>query len=64
MNCKMGRHFDQNKAIEELANGNRCLNTLKRKVVQDKFTVSQARFESEELYHLSFEEVGHWEIIN
>jgi RNA polymerase sigma-70 factor (family 1) len=37
---------------------NRCLNTLKRKVVQEKFTVSQAKIDTEELYHISFEVEG------
>ncbi len=34
---------------------NRCLNFLKRKVVEDKFVVQQAKIETEELYHISFE---------
>lgn len=34
---------------------NRCLNSLKKKVVEDKFLTSSARSESEELYHISFE---------
>lgn len=34
---------------------NRCLNSLKRKVVEDKFVVQQAKIETEELYHISFE---------
>lgn len=32
---------------------NRCINLLKRKVIQDKFTLHQAYTESEELYHIS-----------
>jgi RNA polymerase sigma-70 factor (ECF subfamily) len=34
---------------------NRCLNLLKRKVVEEKYVISQAYQESEELYYLSFE---------
>lgn len=34
---------------------NRCLNSLKRKVVEDKFVAQQAKKETEELYHISFE---------
>lgn len=33
---------------------NRCLNSLKRKVVEDKFVVHQSKIETEELYHISF----------
>ena len=33
---------------------NRCLNVLKKKVVEDKFAANQARAASEELYHISF----------
>ena len=33
---------------------NRCLNVLKRKVVEDKFVASRAQAASEELYHISF----------
>ncbi len=35
---------------------NRCLNTLKRKVIQDKYALRQAKSETEELYHISFGE--------
>lgn len=34
---------------------NRCLNSIKKKVVDDKFKTASARMASEELYHLSFE---------
>lgn len=34
---------------------NRCLNSLKRKVVEDKFVASQLNSSTEELYHISFE---------
>lgn len=34
---------------------NRCLNSLKKKVVEDKYLSFNARSESEELYHISFE---------
>ena len=37
---------------------NRCLNTLKRKVVEDKFVTSQASKVTEELYHISFNAEG------
>ena len=37
---------------------NRCLNTLKRKVVEDKFVTSQASEVTEELYHISFNAEG------
>jgi len=33
---------------------NKCLNKLKRKVVEDKFIVNQLKERSEELYHISF----------
>ncbi|MCD6354787.1 MAG: RNA polymerase sigma-70 factor [Prolixibacteraceae bacterium] len=34
---------------------NRCLNSLKRKVIEDKSIATQAKIDSEELYHISFE---------
>lgn len=34
---------------------NRCLNLLKKRVVDDKFKTASARMASEELYHISFE---------
>jgi RNA polymerase sigma-70 factor (ECF subfamily) len=37
---------------------NRCLNSIKRKVVEEKFVVNQVKLESEELYHISFEVEG------
>ena len=37
---------------------NRCLNTLKRKVVEEKFIHRQAYLDSEELYHISFNDSG------
>jgi len=36
---------------------NRCLNNLKRKIVEDRF-VHQASLESEELYYISFNDSG------
>jgi len=39
---------------------NRCLNILKRRVIQDKIAVSQSKLETEELYHISFQEEGHF----
>ena len=37
---------------------NRCLNNLKRKVIEEKFIHQQAYLESEELYHISFNDSG------
>ena len=37
---------------------NRCLNSLKRKVVEERFIQQQAYLESEELYHISFNDSG------
>lgn len=37
---------------------NRCLNSLKRKVVEEKFVNQQAYLDSEELYHISFNDSG------
>jgi len=37
---------------------NRCLNSIKRKIVEDKYVKHQAYYESEELYHISFEVEG------
>ncbi len=34
---------------------NRCLNSIKRKIIEDKYIRHQAYYESEELYHISFE---------
>jgi RNA polymerase sigma-70 factor (ECF subfamily) len=33
---------------------NRCLNVLKRKVIEEKYLTTQAQLKSEELYHISF----------
>ncbi|MCG6187360.1 RNA polymerase sigma-70 factor [Maribellus maritimus] len=33
---------------------NKCLNILKRKVIEEKYLSSQAQLKSEELYHISF----------
>jgi RNA polymerase sigma-70 factor (ECF subfamily) len=37
---------------------NRCLNILKRRIVEEKYLHYQARLLSEELYHISFETSG------
>ena len=33
---------------------NRCLNILKRKVIEEKYLIKQAQLQSDELYHISF----------
>ena len=33
---------------------NKCLNVLKRKIIEDKYVLNQSRLQSEELYHISF----------
>ena len=43
---------------------NRCLNNLKRKVVEEKFIHHQMNFESEELYSISFNESGEFLSMN
>lgn len=37
---------------------NRCLNNLKRKIVAEKFVHQQTYLDSEELYHISFNDSG------
>lgn len=37
---------------------NKCLNILKRRIVEEKYLHHQAHFPSEELYHISFEKSG------
>jgi len=37
---------------------NKCLNSLKHKVVEEKFILQSAKNETEELYHISFIETG------
>jgi RNA polymerase sigma-70 factor (ECF subfamily) len=33
---------------------NKCINQLKRHIIEDKYVSTQIRFQSEELYHISF----------
>ncbi len=33
---------------------NRCLNSLKKKIIEDKFLISQLKNDTEQLYHISF----------
>lgn len=35
---------------------NKCLNTLRHKVVEEKYTIQQSQNKAEELYHISFRE--------
>jgi RNA polymerase sigma-70 factor (ECF subfamily) len=37
---------------------NRCLDRLRKRVVAEKYLLHQAKKESEELYHISFDETG------
>ncbi len=35
---------------------NRCLNTLRHKIVEEKYSIQQSKYEAEELYNISFKE--------
>jgi RNA polymerase sigma-70 factor (family 1) len=39
---------------------NKCLNSLKHKVVEEKYILQSAKNEAEELYHISFSETGNF----
>lgn len=55
------KHLENDKSIPSYVFTlvkNRCLNTLKRRVVEEKYLLHQASLVSEELYHISFGESG------
>lgn len=35
---------------------NKCLNTLRHKIVEEEYTLQQSKYKAEELYHISFKE--------